>query len=109
MYKKNLLFTSKIPMDDISGSSNSNNNTVSKYHSIEYYIIENTDHVRDSKEYYRYGLSISKRNNSGEIEESLVTSVSDSKSDVENLISSLCVHAVTPLSLHDVMEDFFIK
>ena len=107
MYKKKLLFTTRIP--NLDNDNNSGNGGDSGYQSIEYYIIENVEHVCENNANYRYGISIIRRNNIGEIEESLVKSVSDSKSDVEELISCLCIHTVTPHSLYDILEDFSVK
>jgi hypothetical protein len=108
MFKKVLMESSEIAVfsEACEFKTNSSFNIGSTQHSVDYYLVENCDYCfNDSKDLNKYGLCVSKRNNNVETEESIIESISNSREVVENIISSLCKHSVTPVALTEVLEN----
>jgi len=77
---------------------------------LEYYIIETDALSRNDSELNLYGIQVVKKEvdkfNSVLTETELVTDISSDKEGVKEILDKLVRNKVTPVALHDVLEDF---
>ena len=71
--------------------------------SLKYYILE--DEVEEnSKRYVAYGIEIEKQD-CKRIEKSQVKDITTDQTRIDSIVKSLMKNNVTPIHLHDVIED----
>ncbi|MGE5328729.1 MAG: DUF6514 family protein [Deltaproteobacteria bacterium] len=78
--------------------------------SLEYYLIESDSSNQKSDKLNVYGIEIIKtevdKSNSVKTEFELVPNISSDKEGVKEILDKLVRYKVTPIALHDVLEDF---
>lgn len=70
---------------------------------LKYYILEEVVEIA-SKKYVEYGVEIEKQDNR-RIEKSQVKDITTDQTRIDIIVKSLMRNGVTPIHLHDVIED----
>lgn len=106
MFKKILLASSNVPESHTFYEGPYSDCSPNSHYAIDYYLVENDQsYVNENNHLYQYGVCVSKKNSNLELEESMANYLSDSKSDIQQLIEILCKNQVTPITLPDVLND----
>ena len=69
---------------------------------LKYYVLENK-----KKDYTEYGIEIEKTDNFN-IEVNQVTDITTDQTRIDYIVKSLMQNSVTPIHLHDVIEDMLL-
>ena len=70
---------------------------------LKYYILEEVVE-KDSSKYVEYGVEIEKQDSS-RIEKSQIKDITTDQTRIDSIVKSLMANSVTPIHLHDVIED----
>ena len=71
--------------------------------SLQYYILEEDVEISGSK-YVEYGVEIEKKDHF-RIEKSQIKDITTDQTRIDSIVKSLMANSVTPIHLHDVIED----